>query len=252
MPAESLDYLGAIDENAKRLVDAAERAGVDAPVPSCPEWTVADLLAHIGRVHRWAAGNVRQATPDEFWTGHVDIPGEHARVDWVREGAVELVAALNAAAPTDPAWTFAGPGTASFWSRRQAHETAMHRVDAELAAGDAPTIAADLAADGLDELLTLLTLFGNPGAPPDSVWATPITGDDDSIHLHCTDVEGEWLVRLTPTGLEFDRVHAKGDAAARGGASDLLTWLAGRASIDRLEILGDTELLERWRVQART
>jgi uncharacterized protein (TIGR03083 family) len=235
-----LDYLGAIHENADRLVDAAEGAGLDAPVPSCPGWLVADLLAHIGRVHRMAAGNVRRAEPEEMWPGEIEIPDAEARLLWVREGAGELLAALRAASPDAPAWTFGGPpAVAGFWFRRQAHETAVHRVDAELAAGEPTPIDAELAADGVDEMLELF-----------SHRSQPIVGNDDTIHLHCTDVEGEWLVRLTPTGLEFERVHAKGDAAARGSATDLLTWLTGRTPIERLEVLGDAALPERWRARA--
>jgi uncharacterized protein (TIGR03083 family) len=250
--APSLDYVGAVDANARRLVDAAEQAGLEASVPSCPEWVVADLLAHIGRVHRWAAGNLRRAKPDEYWTAEIEIPEPAARPAWVREGAADLVATLHQCEPDAPAWTFVPPSVAGFWFRRQAHETAMHRVDAELAAGSPTPIDPGLAADGIDELLWILSLHGKvEGAPPDSPWARPITGNGETVHLHCTDVEGEWFVRRAPTGVEFDRVHAKGDAAARGTASDLLTWLSGRTSIDRIEALGSVALLEGFRDAAR-
>jgi uncharacterized protein (TIGR03083 family) len=235
---EPATYLRAIGDDATTLVDAAERAGLDAPVPTCPDWVVADLLAHIGRVHRWAAGNAARRPDEGFWPGNeIEIPDVAVRPAWVREGARSLVAALDGP-PDRPAWTWANSNNLGFWQRRQAQETAMHRVDAEVAAGDAPSIDAELAADGIDELLDIV------GRTP---WKPPPTGDGETLHFHCTDVDGEWLVRLVPDGIEVERVHAKGDVAARGSASDLLCWLQGRAPIDRLEVFGDAALLGRWR-----
>jgi uncharacterized protein (TIGR03083 family) len=130
------------------------------------------------------------------------------------------------------------PATVGFWQRRQAHETAMHRIDAEAAAGDVHPIDAELAADGIDEWLELVA---------HTPWRQPPTGDGETLHFHCTDVTGEWLLRLQPDGLEVEREHAKGDVAARGAASDLLCWLQGRGPIDLLEVFGDEMLLARWR-----
>jgi uncharacterized protein (TIGR03083 family) len=235
-------YLDAIRSNATRLVDAGEAAGLDAPVPTCPDWTVADLLAHIGRVHRWAAANTAR-TPDEGPARRSDLempPGADP-VAWAREGAEVLRTALERPA-TDTCWTFMPPSTIGFWQRRQAHETAMHRVDAESAAGDVHPIDADLAADGIDELLAL---FAQP------MLGQRVVGDGETLHFHCTDVTGEWLVRRTPQGLEITREHAKGDVAARGSASDLLCWLQGRTPVERLEVFGDATLLTSWREAAR-
>jgi uncharacterized protein (TIGR03083 family) len=237
---ESARYLDAIRANATALVDAAEAAGLDAGVPTCPEWTVADLLGHIGRVHRFAAGNADRAPDEGFWSGQIDIPEPSARPSWVREGAVALAAALDRASDA-PAWTWIPPSTIGFWQRRQAHETAMHRVDAQSARGDVDGIDPELAADGIDEWLDIV---GNTPFKP------PPTGAGESLHFHCTDVEGEWLVRLVPTGIEVERMHAKGDVAARGTASDLLCWLQGRGPVERLEVFGDAGLLSRWREAA--
>jgi uncharacterized protein (TIGR03083 family) len=231
-------YLAAIRDNATELVDAAELAGSDARVPTCPEWTVADLLGHIGRVHRWAAGNAERAPDDGFWPGsEIEIPPPAARPAWVRDGARELAATLDRA-PDQPAWTWMTPNTIGFWQRRQAHETAMHRVDAQAASGDAHAIDGELAADGIDEWLQIV---GN------TPWRPPPTGNGESLHFHCTDVEGEWMVRLVPDGVEIERVHAKGDVAVRGTASDVLCWLQGRGPVTRLEVFGDASLLDHWR-----
>ncbi len=224
-------YLDAIAVNASTLVDAAEVAGLDARVPSCPDWVVADLLVHIGQVHRWAAANTTRAADAEFWSSReIDVPVASARADWVREGATELVAALDLD-PETPAWTFGDfPSQVGFWQRRQAHETTMHRVDAQLASGALDVVDPTLAVDGIDELLWLLPL---------RAWVKPDPARSGTAHLHCTDVDGEWLLEFTGEGMRTERVHAKGDVAVRGIASDLLLWISGRGSVDALEVFGD-------------
>jgi len=236
---EPATYLDAIRTSSMQLVDAAEAAGLDARVPTCPDWVVADLLGHIGRVQRWAAGNAARDPGDDFWPGNeIEIPEPAARAAWVREGTDALVVVLDRP-PETPAWTFLPPPTVAFWQRRQAHEAAMHRVDAaRTAGGDVAPIDAELAADGIDEWLDLV------GKRP---WKPGPIGGGESIHFHCTDVVGEWVVRLLPDGVTVERVHSKGDAAARGTASDLLCWLQGRGPIERLDVFGDADLLRRWR-----
>jgi uncharacterized protein (TIGR03083 family) len=237
---EPAEYLDAIATDADALAAAAERAGPDAPVPSCPSWKVADLLEHIGRVHRWAAANSQRPPDAEPWSSRdleTDAPDDHGeRVAWVRTGAGELVAALDRA-PGTPAWSFLPPPTVGFWQRRQAHETAMHRVDAQLADLGGEPIAAALAADGIDEWVSMLS--GMRAA----------AGSGETIHLHCTDVPGEWLLTRRPDGVDVEREHAKGDVAAKGTASDLLLWLQGRGPVEALDVFGDAMLLERWREQ---
>jgi uncharacterized protein (TIGR03083 family) len=238
-----LDYLDAIRTNADALAAAAEKAGSDATVPSCPDWKVADLLGHIGTVHRWAAMCCGRKPSDPFVRSSqagIEVPDDvDARPDWVRAGAAELVDTLGAQSPDTEVWTWAPPANNGFWRRRQAHETAMHRVDAQLAAGGVEPIDAELASDGIDEWLYLLPRM--PWVPE------PITGGGETIHFHCTDVDGEWLARLTPEGLQVEHEHAKGDVAARGTASDILCWMMGRGPVDRLEVFGDSSLLDHWR-----
>ena len=241
-----LDYIAAIRDNATALVDAAERAGLDAPVPSCPDWAVTDLLEHIGVVHRWAKMCCDREPSAPFLASRqagIEAPADAAaRPDWVREGATGLADTLAGRAPDDACWTWAPPSTTGFWRRRQAHETAVHRVDAQLAAGAAEPVEAALAADGIDEYLELL---------PKMRWRKEKgEGAGETIHFHCTDVEGEWLLRLEPDGLQVERAHAKGNAAARGAASALLCWILGRGPMDALEVFGDSDLLERWRESA--
>ncbi len=238
------DYLDAIEREAAALVDAAAACGPDTPVPSCPAWTVADLLEHIGRVHRWAVANsLRSPDAQPLRSRDVDIQvpdGHRARCAWVREGAVELVRALDRP-PETPAWTFVPPATVGFWQRRQAHETAVHRWDAQRAVGEPEPIDAGLAVDGIDEVLWMI--------PIRPVGKKP-TGSGETVHFHCTDREGEWLARLTPAGVEVERGHAKADVAARGPASDLLL-LWGRVEPDALDVVGDRAMLARFQDDVR-
>jgi len=233
VPLDADVYRRAVRREADALVAAAARAGLDARVPSCPDWDVAALLGHIGRVHRWAAGCI--TTNSLVSPADIDPPPEgDALAGYAREGAAALGAALGRS-PDAPAWTFVPPPTVAFWQRRQAHETAMHRVDAELAGGAATPIDGALAADGIDEWLTILPVRPGKARP---------TGSGETVHLHCTDRPGEWLLRRTPERLEVERTHAKGDVAVRGPASDLLLVLLHRAPTDTVEVLGDRPTLD--------
>lgn len=237
MPLDDNEYLAAITADSNALADAVEATSLDAPVPSCPGWTVKDLVGHAGMVQRWAAGivtNVAQERPER--AEPPALASAHEAAQWFREGAAVLIAALESADVDAPMWSFSFERRVSFWFRRQAHEVSVHRWDAQSAGGSPDPLDAPLAADGIDEWLAMVAAFGAGGLPEGEVETT--------VHLHCTDVEGEWLVRRSIDGLDIERAHAKGDVAARGTASDLELYLWGRVPVDRLEIFGDVALLE--------
>lgn len=220
------------------LTAAARAAGVDAPVPSCPDWQVADLLAHVGRLHRWVAAIVESGgdDPTDHWSAS-EPPPTGVRLVWFDAG-VDLVAdAMLRADAATPAWSWTDDRTAGFWARRQANETAVHRWDAQLAAGATEPIDHDRAVDGIDEFFALIPFWRG---------ASTLNGAGESIHLHCTDGDGEWLVRLAADSVLVTREHAKGDVALRAPASELLLFLYGRADPRGAEVFGDASLLERW------
>lgn len=235
MDAQQL--LDVIRDESARMVGASESAGLDTVVPSCPDWTVADLLGHVGRIQRWQADLVaRRVQEAEF--GFAEPPTDPVvLVSWVEDATALLLEVFAAAPPDTPLWTFVGPGTPAFWIRRQAHEVALHRVDADLAAGRAPVLDGDLARDGIDEFFDVVVQFRVRDR---------MTGTGETLHLHRTDGEGEWLVRLTPEGPEVTRAHAEGDVAARGTASDLLLAIRGRVEPSALEVFGDESVLRRF------
>ncbi|HMC79731.1 MAG TPA: maleylpyruvate isomerase family mycothiol-dependent enzyme [Acidimicrobiia bacterium] len=236
------DWLEAVRSNAALLADAVRTAGPAAPVPTCPEWTAADLLAHISRVHRWVTEIVESKAQERVGRSNLPEPGEgDDPVEWFEAGAAVVVTALETIDPDTPVWTWASaaPVPVRFWVRRMAHETAIHRVDAESAAGRAgPVEPAGLAVDGIDELLELLTVRIGPD--------DPLAGLTGSYHFHTTDVPGEWVVVFGTDGVHVAREHAKADVAIRGAASDLELFLYNRRGSDGLEVFGDPAQVAAW------
>ena len=223
---------------------AGQKAGL--PATTCPGWTLADVIGHTGGVHRWAGHMVRtRATgPADREAVEVDFPGDPARYPgWLTDGAAALTAELRAAGPQAPVWTFAPDRRASWWARRMVHETAVHRADVALALGRAPRFDPEQSADGIDELLALLP-YGH--RTREAIRALPAEGQ--SIHLHATDCDGEWMIRLTQDGMTWERGHGKGTAAVRGPVGTLLLFAYGRAGAasPALEVFGDRDLLADW------
>src|SRR5262250_2832589 len=192
MSAISTERLyGEITGSAATLAGLLDGTDLTRPVPTCPEWTMRQLVTHVGRAHRWATAIVatRAAEPIPFREvpdGRLpDDPA--AQPGWLRDGAARLAETVRAGG--GPVWTHLGPGPASYWARRMAHETAVHRADAQIAAGTRPVIDPEIAADGIAEWLSFLPAVqpGNPGILPEGKLA----------HFHVTDegVDGEWLIR---------------------------------------------------------
>jgi uncharacterized protein (TIGR03083 family) len=229
------DHLAAFRRDLEVMVTLAD-GRLARPVPSCPGWTVADLLRHLGMLHWWAAEIAAQPEIQPVHRRDAPPAADDAQlVAWYQGRGEALLAALATAGPDKPCWTFLGPDVTRFWARRQAHELSVHRWDLELAAtGEPAPIDAPLAADGIDEYLAVFVVVR--GVPDDRNGAT--------IHLHCTDVAGEWLVRLVGGHAEVTHEHAKGDVAVRGEASDLVLSLWRRRPIEALEVFGDGELFE--------
>lgn len=230
-PATHLDHLRA--DSAALL--QAHRADPTAAVPSCPGWDRTALLAHVAGVHAWVRAQLAIGTGERVRLSAVERPPEgDALPDWYERGAAALVDAL-AAMDVSATWpTWAGPQPGTFFARRMAVETALHRWDA-----DGSSVDPDLAVDGIDEHLELFA----PRIPGERFAAAPAT-----IHLHATDADGEWLIALAAEGIRFEHGHAKGDVAVRGTAGDLLLWVWNRVPVDdRFQAFGDHAPLELWR-----
>ena len=239
---EPATHLEILCERADALVDSAGGA-VDVPVPTCPEWTLADLLVHMGLVWGWAAETVTTKVRADLGQAPESRTARALRT-WAKGQAERLVDALGAADPDANCWTFGTPRSVRFWFRRQALETVLHAWDAEGATGTPSRIDPEVAVDGIDEHLSVIL--------PRVVRRRPDGWSGQSVHLHCTDAGGEWVVRLGPDGeVATRRTHAKADTALRGPAEALWLWCANRATPEELAIerLGDDEIPERWRTQ---
>lgn len=238
-------YLENLSADVEALAEAAAAADLDLEVPACPGWSLYDLIAHTGSVHRWATETVHRRSKERISRrGLPPPPGPGQVVDWFREGGRSLVDELRRTGPDAEVWNWARPVQPSlFWFRRQALETALHRWDAQSAAGRPSAIDTELALDGIEELLSLVV----PGAWPE--------GEDllgGSIHIHATDGPGEWTVSGAAGRPEVTRGHAKGDAAVRGPASDLLLFLWGRPlPAGAVETFGSPSVPEAWRSALR-
>jgi uncharacterized protein (TIGR03083 family) len=237
-------HIDALRAEGARLVAATTDADPAGAVPSCPEWTVRDLIRHLGGVHRWATGYVTsgrtdasQADLDEVagtWPSDDDLAG------WLARGCTDLVTALVAAPDDLQCWTFLpAPSPLAMWSRRQAHETAIHRVDIEQAVRAAVTpFDPPFAADGIDELLQLFVPRRST-----TLRADPPT----TLAVRCTDVDASWLLRLGGDGVRTTATEssATGTEACtvRGRADDLYRALWNRAGAERLAVDGDHAVL---------
>ncbi len=234
---EQTAYLSALARDGAGFADACAAAGLAAPVPACPGWSVADLLWHLTEVHhfwRTIVGEQRVSTE-----GYLDPtrPSDLALLPNYLAGLADTVAALSAADPAQTNWTWSSDHTAGFVVRRMAQETAVHRWDADMAAGASKPIEAELASDGIDEFLT--HMIGDV-----VVDAPAVAG---SVHLHCTDVAGEWMVHpIDDGGGVVTREHAKGDAALRGAASDLLLVVWRRIGLAAVDVIGDAGVAARF------
>ena len=236
-------HIDALRGEGRLMADAAGTAGPDAPVPTCPEWVVRDLVRHMGGVHRWATGYVADARTEVRDVGLDEVvgtwPDDADLVGWFRQGCEALAEALDAAPPALECWTFLrAPSPLAMWARRQAHETAIHRVDAELAAGvDLSPFAAPFAADGVGELLECFV-------PRRS---TKLRAEDPaSLAVGCTDEDAAWLLRIGAEGVTTDpvpSVRVGADCMVRGSAADLYLALWNRAGPEALVVEGDTEVL---------
>ncbi|MFI9154706.1 maleylpyruvate isomerase family mycothiol-dependent enzyme [Streptomyces sp. NPDC053367] len=240
------------------LLRSVVTSGADlaATVPTCPDWSLDELVRHTGRALRWAELLVRTRAQEEIPDEEVpdrhgpEKVGDPAALDaWLADAGRLLVATLREAGPDAPAWSWAGENTAAFWARRMTHEITVHRADAALAAGLPYEVAPDIAADAIDEWLEIVT-FVQRVMP--HTGAGELRGTGQSLHLHATDpgpeLNAEWLVELTDEGVVWRRGHAKATVALRGPLTSVLLAFYRRIPLDSadLEVLGERELLEFW------
>lgn len=237
---ETAEFIRILEREGRLLASAAEQAGTDAKVPTCPQWQVRDLVRHTGRVHRWATAFVAEGHPAfRPFDDEPDLDGGEL-LTWFRAGHRRLVDTLDSAAPDLRCWHFLpAPSPLAFWARRQAHETAVHRFDAEAARGGSPSeFGRDFAADGIDELLR-----GFHARPKSGVRSA----EPRVLRVRASDTDGAvWTVRLTEAPPVTERgEEGDADCEVSGPAARLYPALWNRLPFPR--VTGDSSVAELWR-----
>jgi uncharacterized protein (TIGR03083 family) len=236
-------WIDSLRQEGARMTAAGRSVSAEMPVPTCPGWVTRDLIRHVGGVQRWATSFVAEARAEPGSQTLEEVaggwPSDEEQADWFEAGYLRLVSVLEAAPPDLQCWTFmAAPSPLAFWSRRQAHETAIHRVDAELAAGR--TVAhlsrctPAFAADGIDELVTGFW----PRRSATARAETPVT-----LGVGCTDDDGAWVVTMGPEGVQTSVGAGEAACSVRGAACDLYFALWNRGGSESLQIEGDGVVL---------
>ncbi|MFD0352457.1 maleylpyruvate isomerase N-terminal domain-containing protein [Streptomyces sp. NPDC127110] len=268
-PMDHLTRLHILQHEADAFEKAVRRAadgGREAPpVPSCPGWSVADLVGHLGSVQRYlthilrerlaepcdptdpelyalpADPAVRAAWPMPDRTPHRG-PVPEELFDWSAAAARDLVAVLRELGPDVPVWTWSPDGdrTSGFWIRMQTIEQAVHRWDAQAVTGDPNAFAPALAVDAVTQTFEVMAPArrGMRPAPP---------GAGERYRFRRTDGPGTWTVEFDGDEVRLDPddtapVHVE----AAGTASDLMLFLWQRIPAEALHITGDTALLDHW------
>ncbi len=250
--AHDLDYLDHLARESARFANVLEPAPSDAQVPTCPGWTADDLLWHLAEV-QWFWGTIVRDSLDVGAAEQIKPPRPASRPEleeFYRSASRDLAVALASTPPETPAWTWSQDRTVGFIRRRQAHEALIHRIDAELTAGDRTGMDPGLSADGVDEALRIMYGGDLPG------WGAFDADETRTLRMRATDTGDSWFVTLGHfSGTDpiwqrsYDRqpgIHVAaeddGSAAAStisGTAADLDCWLWGRPTVASISRSGD-------------
>ncbi len=230
-------FLECIKADSARL---AEVAGTDLSprVPSCPDWTVADLLEHVALVYLHKVQAMQTNARPDPWPP--DVSGRDP-LELYDEARGALLTELGDRSPFDPAWTFwPDDQTCGFWFRRMAHETAVHRVDAELAHDVVTPIDDQLATDGVDEALRIMLC--------DPWWNDHEADEPVDATIRITTAGRSWTIKV-PAGMPTVTEGAEGEVAAEifGDPDDVYLWLWGRLDADAIQVAGDDDVVRRFR-----
>ncbi|WP_194926024.1 maleylpyruvate isomerase family mycothiol-dependent enzyme [Catenulispora pinisilvae] len=249
-----MDHIAHFERETTAFHRAALMAAMPAappPVPSCPDWTTADLVRHISRVHRLVnhviVDRLQSPPPDrqKLFTAPADATGEDL-ADWFAEGAIALAATFHSTAPEVPVWTWGTQHDVGFWLRVQTIEVAVHRWDLEGAIGSPQPVDEELAADGVAQFLDVVVPFRR-GSLKD---LPPMGGE--SYRFRQTDGREVWSIVLDPDGPRPLGEDEPADVELAGSASDLLLFLWHRIPGEPLMTKGDAKTLERFFVMVPT
>jgi uncharacterized protein (TIGR03083 family) len=233
-------YFALIDADTERMVEIGER-GLDAAVPSCPGWTVADLIGHQAMVYAHKARVMADNAWPDPWPP--DELRERPPLAFLRDAKDELFQEFARHDVGEQTTTFGDDTSVMFWVRRMALEVAVHRVDAELAHHAITPVPDDLATDGVDEILEVM-LHGNRaewGVQTDHPVDAAIAVETGGQRWRCVVTEG--VVEVVPGSV--DPV----DTTVSGSPADVFLWLWGRRGDEAVEVAGDAAAAGEFRLR---
>jgi uncharacterized protein (TIGR03083 family) len=245
----------AFEAAVRRAADAEE-----APlIPSCPGWSVSDLVAHLGVVHRYVTRIIserlmeppdstdlaflglpldRKGWPTSLEHGPTRGPVPVGLINWFVDGAFVLESLFRSSHPGEPVWTWSSEQTIGFWLRMQTIEATVHRWDAENAIGMAEPVEAELAADAIDQTFEVM-------APARRAWRRAPPGSGERFRFRQTDGTGDWRVHFDGDEVRLNKSTEPCDVEFAGTASDLMLFLWQRIPADQLdEVRGDRGVLD--------
>jgi len=243
--------LESLDADYRRLHDLAGGAGPDAmaaKVPTCPEWTVTDLVDHVATVYLHKAETLRQGGFPADWPPQ---RSPEPAAEYLERAYGELVAEFSARAPGDQATTWYAPDqTVGFWIRRMAQESVIHRVDGELGLGtDLAAIPDDIAIDGIDEVLKTFLVYAAQEWPEDFDGLLPGTGETALVRAG----DAAWLITMGDRVTVIDAApDAAADVTLTGDPVQVLLWLWRRADADKVAQQGSGAVAAKLRECLRT
>jgi len=233
----ALDHLDVVEHMAEALRARAETEPA-LEIPDCPGWNARRLLGHMGSVYAMMS-NLVGTHATAFGPPRPDqkAPAEGSLSEWFAARLDEVLTTLRDRPVTDSQWSWTADHTVGFYHRRLAFESAVHLADIHRARREAFEIDRELAMAGIDEFFQVMLPASSKPKP------------SGSLHLHCTDGDGEWLVRKVDDSIVTTHEHAKGDAAWRGPASALFLYAWGRRS-DAVDVIGDETVSAAWAAAA--
>jgi uncharacterized protein (TIGR03083 family) len=215
---------------------------MSARVPTCPDWSIEDLTRHLGKVHRWATALVSERATSRISLGTMSIDSDVVDAQWLRSGGRALVEVLRSSNPDDAMWAWGADQHVRFWSRRQLHETFVHRLDLELATRTLSYIDPTIALDAADEFLANMKSDG------DISMRARDGRENELFRIRATVPPAQWSARLESDKYEFVDSSDAPDAELSGPAGDLLKVLLHRGELanSNVDVSGDETLAEYW------
>jgi len=240
---DHLENCAALEIEIERFANALDEVAPDVMVPACPGWSVTDLAHHLGTVHRWAEHLVRTRASEWMASQSMGLSDGPPTSGWIREGGAQLLATMRVSDPATPMWAWGPDQRVGWWSRRQLHETLVHRMDVELASGRSSDAEVAILTDAIDEFLVNLKC-----AARFSPKVREIKGSGDVLSVSATNADFCRSIRLVPDGFELVDGAPTFDAELSGSAIDLLLVLYRRVPLTSSELVtnGNHELVNFW------